>query len=565
MRSATERRRRGATAPAAIALLATAWLGCAGGLRAEPTRPASVAAEIQALLERDDPAQPLGVDGAEIASTLVLPEFYGRRRFEPAWTDPRDHDALLAAIQASWGHGLDPEDYHAAILTELRARAARDAHGAAAFDLLLSDAALRLAYHLSFGKVDAATLDPSWNLAHPLPAQDLPGALEAALAAHRVGETLQELAPRGWLYEGLKRGLAELRALDAAGGWPAVGEGPSLRRGDSGARVAALRARLAASGELRGDADATSLAYDAALAEAVKRFQTRHGLDADGVVGGRTLAALDVPVAARVDQLRVNLERARWVLQDLPGRFLMVNVPGYEAFYFDDRELLWRARVQVGQAMRRTPIFRSEMTHLVFNPTWTVPPGILAKDILSAGAGAPAVVKRKGLRILDDAGAEVDPAAVEWTRYDAAGFPYTLRQDPGPTNALGRVKFMFPNRHMVYLHDTPSKQLFERSERAFSSGCIRIEKPLELAERVLADPVRWSRDGIEAAIASGETQTVFLADPVPVLLLYWTAVPTRAGGIRFFRDVYGRDPEVLAALGRPFEFRRSVREEVTVR
>jgi murein L,D-transpeptidase YcbB/YkuD len=548
-----------------MALLATPWLGCAGSLRAEPAGSGAVAAEIQALLERDDPAHPLTVDGSAIASTVVLPEFYGRRRFEPAWTDPRDQGALLAAIQSSWGHGLDPEDYHAATLTELRARPARDSHGSAAFDVLLSDAALRLAYHLSFGKVDATTLDPNWNLAHPLPTEDLPSALEAALAAHRLTESLDELTPRGWLYEGLKRALADLRALDAAGGWPAVGAGPTLRPRDSGPRVTALRARLAASGELRDDPHPTSAVYDPALAEAVKRFQTGHGLDADGVAGARTLAALDVPVAARIDQLRVNLERARWVLQDLPGRFLMVNVPGYEAFYFDDRELLWRARVQVGQAMRRTPIFRAEMTHLVFNPTWTVPPGILAKDILSAGAGAPAVVKRKGLRILDRAGQEVDPAAVEWTRYDAAGFPYTLRQDPGPTNALGRVKFMFPNRHMVYLHDTPSKQLFERSERAFSSGCIRIENPLELAERVLADPVRWSREGIEEAIASGETRTVFLPEPVPVLLLYWTAVPTREGGIRFLRDVYDRDPQVLAALAQPFEFRRSVREEVTAR
>jgi murein L,D-transpeptidase YcbB/YkuD len=419
---------------------------------------------------------------------------------------------------------------------------------------------LRLAYHLHLGKVDARSLDPNWNFIHPLDERDIPQALEAALAGHRVGETVAGLAPQGWLYEGLKRALADLRARAAAGGWPGVAAGAALRPGDADARVPALRARLAAGGELAEAGDASSPVYDAALAEAVRRFQRRHGLDDDGVAGDRTLAELDVPVAARIEQVRVNLERARWVLQELPPRFVMVNVPGYEAFYFDERALLWRARVQVGQVMRRTPIFRAQMTYLVFNPTWTVPPGILARDILAAGADAPAVVRRKGLRVLDAEGHEVDPAGVAWTRYDAASFPYTLRQDPGPTNALGRIKFMFPNEHLVYLHDTPSKQLFERSERAFSSGCIRIEKPLELAELLLADPVRWSRERIEAVIASSETTTVSLAAPLPVLLLYWTAVPTRDGEIRFFRDLYGRDPQVLAALARPFEFRRDVRE-----
>jgi murein L,D-transpeptidase YcbB/YkuD len=306
--------------------------------------------------------------------------------------------------------------------------------------------------------------------------------------------------------------------------------------------------------------DPSSAVYDEALAGAVQRFQRRHGLADDGVVGARTLAALNVGPGARIDQLRVNLERARWVLHDLPERFVLVNVASFEAFYFADRDLLWRARAQVGRDARRTPIFRADMKYLVLNPSWTVPQGIVEKDILSAGAEAASVVERKGLRVLDRAGREVAPANVTWGRYTARSLPYTLRQDPGPSNALGRVKFMFPNPHLVYLHDTPSQELFERSERAFSSGCIRIERPFELAELLLDDPVNWSRERIDAVVASGETTTVWLDRPLPVLLLYWTALPTLAGPVRYFHDLYGRDPAVLAGLARPPEFRRVPRD-----
>jgi murein L,D-transpeptidase YcbB/YkuD len=194
------------------------------------------------------------------------------------------------------------------------------------------------------------------------------------------------------------------------------------------------------------------------------------------------------------------------------------------------------------------------------NPTWTVPPGILGKDILSAGANAGAVVKRKGLRVIDGSGREVDPGSVSWGRYSAGNFPYQLRQDPGPTNALGRIKFMFPNPYLVYLHDTPSKAKFEASDRALSSGCIRIEDPLGLADALLRGSDGWTRERLDAVVASEKTTTVWLPEPVPVLLLYWTARPTPDGEVRFFRDLYGRDPKVLAGLARPFEFRRAERD-----
>lgn len=532
---------------------------------AAPEPDAAAPAAIQARLERDPATGPIVIAGSELASRVLLPSFYERRQFRPAWSDPADVEALLVALRGSESHGLDPADYHLAALEQLRPRAGSSPEESADFDLLLTDALIRLSYHLEYGKVDPSSFDADWNYSHELPEDDPVAALQGALESHRVREAIDARAPQGWMYERMRAQLADLRRVAAAGGWPRVPEGETLRPGDSDPRVAAMRARLVAAGDLTASAEPSEELFDESLAEALRRFQARHGLDPDGVAGARTLAELNVSAADRIDQLRVNLERARWVLHDVPERFVLVNVASYEVAYFADRKLLWRARAQIGKEARRTPIFRSEMKYLVLNPTWTVPPGILAKDILSAGANAGAVVQRKGLRVFDASGREVSPASLSWGRYSARNFPYTLRQDPGPKNALGRVKFMFPNPHLVYLHDTPSVENFERSERAFSSGCIRIEQPLELATQLLGSSGGWSRERIDSVIASGKTTTVWLPEPLPVLLLYWTALPTLEGELRFFRDLYRRDPKVLAGLQQSFAFRRAAREAVSAR
>jgi L,D-transpeptidase YcbB len=548
----------------ALGSIAGLALACAAVDLPSAAQPSdAVAAAIQALVELDFAEAPLSVEGSPIGSRVLLPKFYERRRFAAAWTDPADVDALLDAIRASESHGLDSADYHLAALEALRPQRASSPDRVAGFDLLATDAVLRLAYHLEFGKVDPASYDPDWNFTQHFP-DDPIAALQSALEAHRVREAIDQRAPQSWIYERMRARLAELRSVAAAGGWPTVPEGPALRRGDAGPRVSALRARLAAEGDLAAIDGAGKDAFDEPLADALRRFQARNGLDADGVTGARTVSALNVSAATRVDQLRVNLERARWVLQDLPARFVLVNVPSFEVFLIEDRQVAWRARAQVGREARRTPIFRADMKYLVLNPTWTVPPGILANDILSQGANAGSVVTRKGLRVIDGAGREVDPGSVSWTRYSARNFPYQLRQDPGPTNALGRIKFMFPNPYLVYLHDTPSKAKFEASDRALSSGCIRVEDPLGLADALLRAADGWTRAKIDTVIATEKTTTVWLPEPVPVLLLYWTARPTPDGEVRFFGDLYGRDPKVLAGLARPFEFRRTQREAAQV-
>jgi len=288
----------------------------------------------------------------------------------------------------------------------------------------------------------------------------------------------------------------------------------------------------------------------------VRRFQARHGLAVDGVVGRATLAALNVPVAARIDQVRANLERLRWVARDLVGDHLKVDIAGFEASLWLDGREAWRSRVIVGRAYRRTPEFRSTMEYLVLNPEWVVPPTILRQDVLPRVLRDRGYLARQGMRLVDRGGRVVSPAEVDWDAVRAApgAFAYRIVQAPGPDNALGRIRFMAPNEHLVFLHDTPARELFERPVRAFSSGCIRVERPLELAALLLADAERWSEAQIAAALDEGRTRTLPVRRRVPLLLLYHTARAGEHDRPEFRTDLYGRDPPIVRALGAPFRY-----------
>jgi murein L,D-transpeptidase YcbB/YkuD len=288
----------------------------------------------------------------------------------------------------------------------------------------------------------------------------------------------------------------------------------------------------------------------------VRNYQERLGLEADGVAGARTIAELNVPVSTRIQQIRINLDRGRVLLQDLPAEFVVVNVAGYQVYLVRGGEVVWRARAQVGKPYRQTPIFRSQISYLVFNPTWTVPPGIIASDILPDARRDPESIRRRGLRVLDRSGREVGPATVDWSAFRSGNIPYTLRQDPGPKNALGRVKIMFPNDYAVYLHDTPSTSLFDAADRSFSSGCVRVESPLELARLLLDDPTEWNDAAIARAVESGKMQNVTLKRKVPVLLAYWTAWADPQGRVNFRRDIYQQDVAWGKGLAGQFTIRK---------
>jgi murein L,D-transpeptidase YcbB/YkuD len=492
----------------------------------------------------------LQVRGQPVASRDLLPRIYENREFAPAWTTLRQIDSLLEVLEESYREGLDPDDYHVATVRAARASLSEletlAPNERAELDLLLTDSVIRLGYHLRFGKVDPTALDGNWNSSVALLRGDPAETIQDAIDSPSLREFAARAIPRVFLYERFKAALAEYRAIEENGGWPLVPAGPTLAPGATDARVRALAARLAVTGDLAASAPIDGTVYDEPLAAAVRRFQSRHGLAADAVVGPATLSALNVPVAARIEQLRANLERARWVLYDPESEFLVVNIAGFELYIVRRGEVAWRTRVQVGRPYRQTPIFRAEMTYLVVNPTWTVPPTIYRNDILPAVRRDPNYLASRNIDAFNASGKPVDPAAVDWSGRHP---PYRLVQRPGPDNALGRIKFMFPNEHAVYLHDTPSRDLFERDSRAFSSGCIRVEDPFGLAEQLLG---ARGRERVDSMVASGRTQTVFLDKPMTVMLLYWTAEVDTDGRVSFFPDVYARDPGVIAALAEPF-------------
>jgi murein L,D-transpeptidase YcbB/YkuD len=329
-----------------------------------------------------------------------------------------------------------------------------------------------------------------------------------------------------------------------------VPAGATLREGEAGERVDALIDRLIASNDLEDMPHPAT--FDATVALAVRRFQARHGLTDDAVVGQQTLHALNVPIQERIDQIIVNLERWRWLPEDLGDYYIIVNIAGFRLDVVENETSILDMRVVVGQPYRRTPVFSDRIRYLVLSPYWEIPPSIAVRDKLPLVKRDPGYLATQGYELLSGWGDQeraIDPAEVDWSRVTAQNFSYRMRQRPGPYNALGAVKFMFPNKFAVYLHDTPSRELFGQTARAFSSGCIRLERPFDLAELLLGDQADWTRSAIETAAGAGSEQTVRLTRPVPVHLLYWTAWTDPSGGVIQFRDdIYGRDDPVLREL-----------------
>jgi murein L,D-transpeptidase YcbB/YkuD len=490
------------------------------------------------------------VRGARLMRRDAVAHFFQQRGFEPAWRIPEHADQIRRAIAAIEHDGLTPADYHLTTIDALLAGGApRTAADEADLQVLLTDGVAALVDHVRYGKVRPSSLDRRWNVDPREGAPPLEAELARIAASSSVFDAIAARAPDHFIYRGLKQALATLRAIDRAGGWPAVAAGPALKPGATDTRVAQVRARLLASGDLPAGSPATDRTYDAAIEAAVKRFQDRHRLTPDGAIGKATVEAMNVSARARIDQVRANLERARWVLADLQNTFLLVNLPAFKVYYIHERKNIWESRTQIGREARQTPTFRADMRYLVFNPDWTVPPTILAKDVLGGMKQGKNTIKQKGLTILDRRGQAVDPASIDWQSATPATFPYTLRQPPGANNALGRVKFIFPNEHAIFLHDTPSRELFSADRRTFSSGCIRVERPLELAARLL-EPQEWATEKIQQVVDGGASQTVVLDTPMPVLIVYWTISVGASGDLRIASDVYHRDPPLVRALNR---------------
>ena len=493
------------------------------------------------------------VDGAPIAAAPLVSTLCERRGYEPAWTNPEMVRELLDQVLHAVDHGLSPDDFHARQLAARLSpgRRATDPEFAADTEILCTDALARLAVTLRFGKLDPADRDPAWNFSRKIAAKDPVEVFNQILVTGSVADWLAAAGPQNKIYQWFQTALAQYRSILAKGGWPTVSAGPVLKVGSNGPRVAALRERLRVTGDLSAPASADPALFDEGLEDAVKHFQMRHGIDADGKVGPRSIEELNVPVEGRIDQIRANLERMRWVFRDLPDDYLIVDIAGFHAYLIEEGRQIWSTRVQVGKPYHATPVFRDTVRYLDFNPTWTIPPGILRRDTLPAIRRDPDYLRRNNMSVVTMAGKVVDPSTIDWPATASKGFPYMIRQEPGPGNALGRVKFMFPNKYMVYLHDTPSKGLFTRSERAFSHGCIRTENPFDLAT-LLLDEQGWDRARIDRVVASKKITRVNLEEPLPVMLLYWTAEANENGTVFFRKDLYDRDAPIIEGLDEPF-------------
>ncbi|CAI8819285.1 L,D-transpeptidase YcbB [Pseudomonas sp. IT-P12] len=513
----------------------------------------NVAQAIQASLEPLKTAFPPLLTSARHrrvdVSRLVM-DFYTHRAYRAVWANDRDVEQLIASLNATDADGLNPADFR---IDELvRSRAAMQTtpvtpEQQAAFDLATTHTFITALLQLRRGKVDPSRLDIHWNFdANGVDPREDVNAFFAALDEHDVAKAFALAPPQEAVYAGLRQALAQLRSVRDRGGWPKVTVDHSLKPGMDEPAVAQLRARLVAAGFL----DPRLLhgtRYDAAVTAAVKKYQDEQYLGADGMVGANTLAALNVPVEARIDQVRVNMERARWLLYKLQGTFVIVDIAGYKVAMYRDGQPIWRSRVQVGKAARNTPIFQAQISYITFNPTWTVPPTILKEDVLPKIQSNPGYLAANRMRVIDREGNEVDPATVDWTHPRGL----SLRQDAGRDSSLGQVVIRFPNDYAIYLHDTPHRELFARTVRATSSGCIRVENPLQLVELLFNDPVKWNSDGIQKQLANGRTENIRLPVKVPVLLAYWTVDLGNDGRVSFKPDVYGYDAPVLRALNRP--------------
>lgn len=502
----------------------------------------------QRLLEQDS-----GIHGSDIPTRPELLEVYQAHEFSPFWTDPNRLKELLELVRHAVDHGLLPADYNVSLLQQVLREPMAGIPGQidAGTDILLTESLLRYAEHRRFGKTQASHPGPHISIDIESAQRRVPAAdMETMLDSASLADFIQAIAPMGPVYRQLLASLRRYRDIADRGGWPTVPEGPALRPGDDDARVTIIRQRLAASGHIDVNHDLDSTLFDPTLEEAVKAFQSRHQLEQDGIVGEQTTAAMNVPVEHRIDQLRLSLERLRWVNQEAADTLLMVNVAGFSAFFYREGVPVWDTRVMVGRDYRQTPVIRSDIGYLEFNPFWTIPPIILRHDTLPVIKRNPGYLAANNIHVIDHKGEFVDPSSVDWKAY-STGIPFTLRQDPGPGNPLGAVKFVFPNRHSVFLHDTPHRELFLNHVRDFSSGCIRVEDPLRLAELVLNDPVKYNRSALESIVASGETRRVPLSPKVPIAIVYLTAGISADGQTHFYRDIYGRDRRVLDALNEP--------------
>jgi L,D-transpeptidase YcbB len=521
-------------------LLVMLGLWCAPALAAPDAVADALAAALQA---------PVVNCGAALFDRQRLAPYYATAETAPLWVSARGASAraqrLRTALQNAGQEGLSPARYR---IADIEAHwSATTPVAQACLDLLLTAGFDRYSRDVRRGLTGPQEADPSWQL-RPAPFDPV-AALHAAGTDSDLGRLLESLPPAHSAYARLRTALARYRQLAEQGDWPPLPPGPKLAPGDEHEQVALLRARLRSESDLPPLAPSSGPRYDAPLAAALENFQRRHGLHADGILGTRTRAALNVPATERAAQLRRAMERLRWLPRDFASHHIMVNTAGFELAVVEDGKTLLRMRTINGTPDQATPSFTATLQSLIINPYWYVPERIARERLWPRAQANAGYLPARGFRVFDTRNGnwqELDPARLDWARINGNGSGVRLRQEPGPGNLMGRLSFVFPNPFDVFLHDTPERTLFERDTRTFSEGCVRIENAMALALHTLRRTPEWTEAHVQEEIEALHHQTLRLPEPIPVYVLYLPSWVDDDGRVQFRDDVYGREP-VLAS------------------
>lgn len=522
----------------------------------------AITGELKRQLELDRPPGKLHVACEVIHANADLVSFYQERQFAPVWVGELGPNHLGKALPIQLAdsrlHGLNPEDYHLhcinATINRMNSMVSShkrlDARELADLDIIMTDAFMIYTSHLATGKVDPERLYPLWFSKKEK--VNIIAGLNDLMQNGDLAKTIRSFAPSHEQYWQLVEAAHQMEQVIAAGGWPVLPLGRTLRPGDRQPHIVLLRERLQTSGELSKKEPAIEPNFfDEELEIAVKKFQSRHGLAVDGAVGPNTYEELNIPAERRRQQILLNLERWRWLPHNWTDNHIVVNTAAFSLNAHRGKENL-SMKVIVGKDYQKTPVFSEKMVYIEINPYWNVPRSIAVKELLPKIKNNPGYLARHNYQIISGDGV-INPWQVDWNSVNSRNFRWRIRQRPGPKNALGFIKFMFPNRFNVYMHDTPDRHLFQRARRAFSHGCIRVEKPVEMAVLILRDNPGWTRERIEQAIQAGKRRVINVESDWMVHVLYWTSWVDDYGQLQYCPDIYDRDPVLWQALNKKTE------------
>ncbi|MBC6368782.1 murein L,D-transpeptidase [Algoriphagus sp. AK58] len=520
----------------------------------------STSDQLRLILEQENPGKKITVRGITLHSTPNIYVYYDDRNYDEAWSVngilTEQAYELRFEIRQSKFDGLNPSDYHIGLIDSFfktfeankKAGQANDYKELADLDLLLTDAFFKLASHLERGKVDPSQLTSSWEISRKPQKADYVSLLNRAIQENSVRKKLEELYPDFTIYRKGReviRTLDELKKSDTLD-WKPIKIDKAIKPGDTHSAIPAIRQRLRFWGHLKSGDNLDSKLYDSVLVAAVKSFQKENGMEPDGAIGKNTVSGFNASPSFLMDKAAINLERLRWLPDTVrDAEFILVNIANFQLDYVNKLDTVFSSKVIVGKSYHQSPIFSAQMSYIVFSPYWNIPVSIAKNEVIPAIRKNPNYLQQKNMEVVTPSGKLVDPSTINWS---SKSFPYMIRQKPGGSNSLGLVKFMFPNSHSVYIHDTPSKSLFEKEDRALSHGCIRLQNPVKFAQILLKDDPTWTLEKIEKAMHQEKEQIVNLPRKIPVVLIYLTFWADSKGTPHFRSDIYGRDGELLKFL-----------------